>query len=75
MTPRTLWSLAVLALLLAPGIGHAGLRETAHNLSPSGFARRRAVGQGTGAAVGADGDTDLCIFCHTPHSAAGRRGL
>lgn len=75
MTRRVVYLFAAWVVSLVPSVGEAGLRETAHNLSASGLTRRRAGGQGTGAAVETDGDTDICIFCHTPHSAAGRRGL
>jgi len=61
-------------LLVAASVGHAGLRETAHNLSAGGLGRRQARG-GSVATVPLSGDSDLCAFCHTPHSAAGVRGL
>ncbi|MBI3782251.1 MAG: hypothetical protein HY270_02500 [Deltaproteobacteria bacterium] len=63
-----------LAILLSAQVAPAGLRETAHNLSPSGRGQRSAAGGGGGAAL-SGAEADLCIFCHTPHSAAGRRGL
>lgn len=71
MKPRAL-RLLLLCALVAPAVGHAGLRETVHNLSPGGRGRQRTAAQG-GAAVVSEGD--LCIFCHTPHSAGGTRGL
>ncbi|MFI5398478.1 MAG: cytochrome c3 family protein [Candidatus Binatia bacterium] len=75
MKPRTRWLLIVICLVAGPRVGHAGLRETAHNLSPSGLGRRQAGGQGAAAALAANGQDDLCVFCHTPHNATGRRGL
>jgi predicted CXXCH cytochrome family protein len=71
MKGLALWLLAV-SLIAEPGTADAGLRETRHNLSPSGFGRQRAGIAGGGAAEGED---DLCAFCHTPHSATGLRGL
>ena len=75
MKPQGLWWLPVLCVLAAPAVGRAGLRETAHNLSPGGMGRRPAGSAGIGAAAGASGENDLCVFCHTPHSATSRRGL
>lgn len=74
MTRRALWLLLVLGTLADPGVGRAGLRETAHNLSAGGPGRRQAGQRGL-ATVPLTGDSDLCAFCHTPHSAVGTRGL
>jgi hypothetical protein len=65
-------ALLVSLSLAVPAVARAGLRETVHNLSPGG-AGRQEVG-GSGAAMAEDGG-DLCVFCHTPHSAEGQRGL
>jgi len=75
MKPRALWLLAVLCMVAGPGVGYAGLRQTSHNLSPGGIGRRQAGSEGAAANVDITGDSDLCVFCHTPHSAGGRRGL
>jgi predicted CXXCH cytochrome family protein len=75
VTPRALWILGVIGLLAGPGVGHAGLRESAHNLSPSGLRRLQVGGQGPAAPAADKGGDDLCIYCHTPHSASGHRGL
>lgn len=64
--------LAMLCLLAGAPVAHAGLRETRHNLSPSGLGRQQAAGAGGAAA---QNDDDLCVFCHTPHSATALRGL
>jgi hypothetical protein len=54
--------LAALAVLLAPGPGHAAkiadISNTKHNLS--------ATGPGT---VKATTESQICVFCHTPHGA------
>lgn len=60
----------VLGMVAVPGVGRAGLRETHHNLSPSGLGRQKVGGAG-----GAAAEDDLCVFCHTPHSATALRGL
>lgn len=73
MKAHAVYLLAVLYVVAAPAAARAGLRETMHNLSPSGRGRQQAGGQGGGAA--AEGEDDLCIFCHTPHSATALRGL
>ena len=75
MSRRALWLLIVLCLVAAPGVGHAGLRETLHNLSPGGLGRRQVGGPSARAATAASGEDDLCVFCHTPHSAKSHRGL
>jgi predicted CXXCH cytochrome family protein len=72
---RVLRLLTVFCLVVMPGVGHAGLRETGHNLSPGGIGRRQASSQGAQAAVSVKSGDDLCIYCHTPHSAGGQRGL
>jgi predicted CXXCH cytochrome family protein len=71
---HTLRLLSALVVLAVPTVAQAGLRESPHNLSPGGAGRRQA-GQGSGAAAAMSGQDDLCIYCHTPHSASGRRGL
>lgn len=73
MRRRLAWILAALLPVAAASPARAGLRESRHNLSPTGTARRNAAG-GSGSAMTASSD-DLCIFCHTPHSAGARRGL
>lgn len=66
--------LVALYLLVGPGGAAAGLRETSHNLSPSALGRR-FVGSMV-AVPSVDGtDSDLCVYCHTPHSAKTQRGL
>lgn len=73
MRRHLFWLLAILSLLGHGRNALAGVRETVHNLSPGGIGRQRGSVQGGGARASVGGD--LCIFCHTPHSAAGRRGL
>lgn len=64
-------TLVVTVLSVAASAVRGGLRETPHNLSPGGAGARRM-----GAAGGASSsDDDLCVFCHTPHNAAGQQGL
>lgn len=75
MKARTLWLLTVLGVMAGRGVAHAGVRDTVHNLSPSGPGRRQVGIQGGGAATAGNGEDDLCSFCHTPHSAGGQRGL
>ncbi len=61
---RCLWALRLLAACaaLAAGLGHAGrvsdVRSTLHNLS--------TAGPGT---VKATSESQVCVFCHTPHAA------
>lgn len=60
MSPRrclVLWSVAALALLA--GGSHADVATTKHNLSVSGPG-----------AVKASTETQICLFCHTPHNAS-----
>ncbi len=57
MNPRALFGVAVLALL-APA-ATAGVVDTKHNLS--------ANGPGT---VKASGESQVCVFCHTPHNSS-----
>jgi predicted CXXCH cytochrome family protein len=64
--------LAMTGALLATAPARAGLRETVHNLSPGGAGRQAS---GAAATAGIAGGGDLCVFCHTPHSASGQRGL
>ncbi len=52
------------ALLLGASVAEGAIANTAHNLS--------ATGPGT---VKAPGVGELCIFCHTPHSASATRAL
>ncbi len=63
------------SILAATAVASAGLRETVHNLSPGGVGRQQRSLQGGGGGGAAMADGDLCVFCHTPHSAEGRRGL
>ncbi len=72
MKRSALW-LLVGCLATAPHAARAGLRETAHNLSPGG-AGRRQIGN-LAAATAGSGEDDLCVYCHTPHNAKGQRGL
>lgn len=71
MKRRVRWVVAACCVLAVPGLGGAGLRETAHNLSPAGSGRRAAVEPG---GQPAEGEADLCVFCHTPHSTNAQRG-
>ncbi|MBI5505234.1 MAG: hypothetical protein HY899_10565 [Deltaproteobacteria bacterium] len=66
--------LVALCVLVVSGAAEAGLRETAHNLSPSAFGRRSA-GSAVAATSANATDNDLCVYCHTPHSAKTQRGL
>jgi len=50
--------LAFLGMLIASGVAYAGIASTKHNLSTSG----------TGTVKSTD-ETEICIFCHTPHQA------
>ena len=54
---------SVLALwgvvLLGAGVASAGIAETKHNLSATGLG-----------AVRSTSETEICIFCHTPHQAS-----
>jgi predicted CXXCH cytochrome family protein len=45
----------------------AGVQPTKHNLS--------ATGVGPLTAGGAGASTDMCVFCHTPHTPSAQRGL
>ncbi len=74
MTLRLFACLAVLLMLAAAGAAQAGLRETAHNLSPSAVGGRSSASAAVAPSI--DGtDSDLCAYCHTPHSAKTQRGL
>ncbi len=66
--------LVLAAALTAAPTARAGLRESVHNLSPGGRGQQSGHAAG-GTTSGVPGDGDLCIFCHTPHSAGGQRGL
>lgn len=50
--------LASCILILIPMLALAGIRDTKHNLSVSGPGPIKAVAE-----------TQLCIFCHTPHNS------
>lgn len=75
MTPRAPWVLAAVAVLAGAGMAYAGLRETPHNLSPSSLRRLQAGGPAAPNPTAGGADGDLCIYCHTPHSAGAQRGL
>jgi len=47
-----------LALMAASGVAMASVSNTVHNLSVSGEGAHM---------TGANGTTEICIFCHTPH--------
>jgi len=47
--------------LLGVGVAQASITSTKHNLSPSG--------PGTIKASGSQQNSEICIWCHTPHSA------
>ena len=55
---RVAWSVIAAAQLVvsAPVGGQTGIRNTRHNLS-----------SGSTNAVRAANETELCVFCHTPH--------
>jgi predicted CXXCH cytochrome family protein len=46
-------------LMVIPFLVQAGIRDTKHNLSVSGMGDVKAVSE-----------TQICIFCHTPHNAS-----
>jgi predicted CXXCH cytochrome family protein len=56
---RTILISGICMLLLVPVFSLAGIRETKHNLSVSGPGPVKAVSE-----------TEICIFCHTPHNAS-----
>jgi len=56
--PFCLGILVGLGVLLPLGMAHASIASTKHNLSTSG----------TGTVKSTD-ETEICIFCHTPHQA------
>lgn len=59
MTLRPLSMMAALALAAAPGAGRGdGIVDTSHNLSVSGPGP-----------VNATTETQVCVFCHTPHDS------
>ena len=64
MTRHLVASGVVLAVLLGAWVAEGAIANTVHNLS--------ATGPGT---VKAPGAGELCIFCHTPHSASTTRAL
>lgn len=57
------WLLAA-GVLAAAATAEAAIANTVHNLSATGRGTIKATGVG-----------ELCIFCHTPHSATQTRGL
>jgi hypothetical protein len=59
MTPRALWLATVLGVLAAAAPADAGMRESAHNLSPSGLQRLPASGQATVNAAAGHGEDEL----------------
>ncbi len=56
---RTALTLGICILVLVPVLALAGIRDTKHNLSASGPGP-----------IKADSETQICIFCHTPHNAS-----
>ena len=58
---RTAWSLVVALLFALPSQtqGQSGIRNTKHNLSANSSNSVRAATE-----------TELCVFCHTPHGGA-----
>lgn len=48
-----------MALLAGAGLGVAGIANTKHNLSVSGSGTYKATSE-----------TQLCVYCHTPHNAS-----
>ena len=53
------WLFLALALILAPGVARGqGMLSSKHNLSVSGPGPVRALSE-----------TQVCVFCHTPHNA------
>lgn len=56
--PLVLGSLSFLGMLVAGGTGSASILTTQHNLSISGPGPIKAVSE-----------TQVCVFCHTPHKA------
>ncbi len=64
MSKRWPGCLALGVVLLSPAVASAQVANTVHNLS--------ATGPGT---VRAPGVAEICVFCHTPHSASMTRAL
>ena len=58
-----------LVCLLAMGAGAANVGQSKHNLSVTG------VGTLTANKSAAGASTEICIFCHTPHSANSEMAL
>jgi len=56
---RTILVLVVCVLVLAPVLTLAGIMESKHNLSVSGPGSAKALTE-----------TQICIFCHTPHNSS-----
>ncbi len=53
------------------GVAAGGIAETRHNLGATG----RVLFTGQMDALAGDGTTEICVFCHTPHHAAGTAPL
>lgn len=56
---RAATALALTALVVNAGTSAAGIRGSAHDFSASG----------TGGVWGSPSESEICIFCHTPHNA------
>ena len=64
MTSRWVGCLALGAVLLSAAVARARIANTVHNLSAAGPGAIKAPGVG-----------EICVFCHTPHSASTTRAL
>lgn len=59
MTRKIILSIALLLMVLSPLFSQSHVKETKHNLSVTGPGRYKSLDE-----------TEVCKFCHTPHSAA-----
>ena len=66
--PLAVWLLGAVVANAATSVG--GIVQSKHNLSISGLGNIRAS-----AVAGDKAASELCIFCHTPHTSSGQRAL
>ncbi len=64
----TVWLVG--AAVADAAVGGAGFVQSRHNFSVSSTAKIRAK-----AVAGDAKDSEMCVFCHTPHSASAQRAL
>lgn len=66
-----------LTVILGPwAAARAGMESSRHNLSAGGPVARSRVASGAETRIVAEArGEEICVYCHTPHSAVARRGL